>query len=400
MARSSRRTFAARSPLPSVLSIAPFLAASSAWNFALGMTYVLVPLYARSLGFSGMAIGSLVSLPILLQVVLNLLGGAYTDRIGGKQLAIVACAFGIVAGLIYSISDTLAGLMAAQFAWIVSRAVFWPSTWAMAAELPGDRSRRFGTLNAITSLAQIAGTSAAGLLVQRFDFHAGFGVFTAVALFATVSIAVFAAPPRKPAPPQPLFANYGALLRRRAMHFGILCAFISALPFSLSMSFYPILMVEIGFSTEEAGWLLAVRGLGAAAAGVVAGRFVRSTAEVRWPLIASTAVGVSVIFVATFPQPSLTTLFLLSVGLGSAIMTLYFQILMSDLSTPQERGSAMALGGMGWSLSHFSTPLIMGALTDIAGIVPAFYVMGAIASVWGLALVPVHRWVFRAGHSA
>ena len=51
---------------------------------------------------------------------------------------------------------------------------------------------------------------------------------------------------------------------------------------------------------------------------------------------------------------------MLVVGAGTAAMTLYFQITISEASRAEERGSALALGGLGWSVSHLSTPLIMG----------------------------------------
>ena len=66
-------------------------------------------------------------------------------------------------------------------------------------------------------------------------------------------------------------------------------------------------------------------------------------------------------------------------------MTLYFQITISEASRPEERGSALALGGLGWSLSHFSTPLIMGVVADRYGLVPGFYVLGALALACALA---------------
>jgi len=68
-------------------------------------------------------------------------------------------------------------------------------------------------------------------------------------------------------------------------------------------------------------------------------------------------------------------------------MTIYFQILVSTLSSGETRGSAMALAGMGWSLSHISTPLVMGALKDLYGIQAAFYALGAFAFLFSFAFL-------------
>ena len=73
-------------------------------------------------------------------------------------------------------------------------------------------------------------------------------------------------------------------------------------------------------------------------------------------------------------------------------MTIYFQVLVSTFSSSETRGSAMALAGLGWSVSHISTPLAMGWLADLYGIQTAFYALGAFAFLVSFALVPMHRW--------
>jgi MFS family permease len=76
-------------------------------------------------------------------------------------------------------------------------------------------------------------------------------------------------------------------------------------------------------------------------------------------------------------------------------MTLYFQITISEASRPQERGSALALGGLGWSVSHLTTPLVMGFLADRYGIVTGFYALGFVALLCAVAIAFLRRWAFR-----
>src|SRR5206468_765251 len=78
---------------------APFYSSAFSWNFALGMTQLLIPLYARDLGYSGVAIGSLIALPIIVQMIFNLIGGAWTDRIGGRDLGYSGVAIGSLIAL-------------------------------------------------------------------------------------------------------------------------------------------------------------------------------------------------------------------------------------------------------------------------------------------------------------
>jgi MFS family permease len=87
---------------------------------------------------------------------------------------------------------------------------------------------------------------------------------------------------------------------------------------------------------------------------------------------------------------------MLVIGAASGAMTLYFQITISEVSQLEERGSALALGGLGWSASHLSTPLLMGVLSDRYGIVAAFYVLGLFALACVVALAFMRRWAFAA----
>ena len=45
----------------------------------------------RSQGLSNAQIGVLFSLPVLVQAALNLVGGAYTDRMGGRRIMLASC---------------------------------------------------------------------------------------------------------------------------------------------------------------------------------------------------------------------------------------------------------------------------------------------------------------------
>ena len=384
---------------PSVTRIyAPFYSSAFAWNFALGMTQLLIPLYARELGYSGVEIGSLIALPVIVQMIFNLIGGAWTDRVGGMNISLVAFAATAAAGIMFAASSSFAGLFAAQIMMIVARAVYWPASWTLISQLPGERGRLIGTLNAITSFGQIAGTVGAGMIIAGWGFGAG---FTTVAAMGTASFALGLmfryAPPAREKAPAPMLAIYRMLLGRRSIYYGILCAYISALPFSLSMSFYPILLVEQGFGSEAAGWLVGMRALGAIAAGVVLARFVKHAEGSSVPLASALAVAASVGLVALFTNPAIIAFFLFGVGLGSGVMTIYFQILVSTVSSGETRGSAMALAGMGWSISHISTPLVMGALKDLYGIHAAFYALGVFAFLLSFALPPIQRWSLAGG---
>ena len=374
----------------------PFFLASAAWNFGLGMTWLAIPLYAYQQGLSNAEIGALFAAPVLLQAPLNLAGGAYTDRIGGRRIMLGSCWATVAAGLWFIVAEGFWMLMIGQAVMVVSRAAFWPATWATASELPGARGVQMARLNAITNVGQIAGTGLCGVLLAAAGFEATFATLAAIG--AVAFLAGLGSPPRLPRPPHParsLIAGFAPLLRRRIIHYSILCAYLSALPFSLSISFYPLLLTYFGYGEEASGFIMALRAVGSIGASLLAARFVRTGPQTPWPVVCGIAVAAGVGLMPTVNHEAALALWMLVVGAGSAAMTLYFQITMSEASSQAERGSALALGGLGWSVSHLTTPLVMGFLADRHGLVAAFYAVGALALVCALTVAWARRWAFR-----
>ncbi len=375
---------------------ASFFLASAAWNLGLGMTWLAVPLYAYSQGLSNAEIGALFAAPVLAQAPLNLVGGAYTDRIGGRRIMLGSCCVVVVAGLWFIFAHGFWMLLGGQIALILSRAAFWPATWAMASELPGVRGLQLGRLNAVTNFGQIVGTVLGGFVLAGAGFTAAFGTLAAIGVLSLGAGLLTPVSPAKPPGPRHPLAGYLPLLRRRIIVYTMMCAYLSALPFSLTMSFYPLLLAEFGHGEATSGVLLGLRAAGSILASLLAARFVRSGPQTLWPVVCGLAVAAAIGFLPTVNHVVPIAFWMLVVGAGTAAMTLYFQITISEASTSADRGSALALGGLGWSVSHLSTPLLMGFVADRLGIVTGFYVLGGFALAGALLIAVTRRWAFQA----
>lgn len=374
---------------------ASFFLASAAWNLGLGTTWLAVPLYAHAQGLSNAEIGILFAAPVLAQAPLNLVGGAYTDRIGGRRIMLGSCCVVVAAGIWFILAQGFWMLLGGQLGLILSRAAFWPATWAMASELPGERGLQLGRLNAVTNFGQIVGTVLGGFVLAAAGFTAAFATLSAIGILSLgAGLLTPASHPKIHATRHPL-AGYLPLLRRRIIIYTMMCAYLSALPFSLTMSFYPLLLAEFGHDEGTSGVLLGLRAAGSILASLLAARFVRSGPQTLWPVMCGLAVAASVGFIPTINHAVPIGFWMLVVGAGTAAMTLYFQITISEASASAERGSALALGGLGWSVSHLSTPLLMGFVADRFGIVVGFYVLGVFALACALLIAVSRRWAFR-----
>jgi MFS family permease len=384
-----------------VLAHPYFFLASWAWNFGLGMTWLAVPLYAHSQGLSNAQIGLLFAAPVLAQAPLNLIGGAYTDRIGGRRLILGSCWAQGLAAVWLAFAEGFPMLMAGQLALVLSRAAFWPANWSMASELPGTRGVQLGRLNAVTSVGQILGTALSGFLLAAAGFRTTFALLATSAFVAYLLALGTHRSVRRPSPRSGnVLAGYLPLLRKPVILYSVVCAYVSALPFSLSISFYPLLLAHYAYDEGSSGLLVSLRAVGSIAASLLVARFVRTGPETPWPVICGVLVAASIGLLPLVNHPAPIAFWLLLVGAGSAAMTLYFQITIAEASRPEERGSALALGGLGWSVSHLSTPLIMGELADRYGIVHGFYAVGLFAVACAVTIALLRQWAFRPSAAA
>lgn len=372
----------------------PFFLAAFAWNYSLGMSWLVIPLYAHHLGLAPAQIGTLFAAPVAAQIAINFLGGAYVDRLGGRRIMTASCLIQVAGALMFLAADGFWLLLAAQFVMVLARAAFWPATWAIAAELPGERGVQAGQLNAVTNVAHIFGNASAGFVLALGGFTASLAAMAALGLAAAV--VGLATPPGTPGrgAERGLFANFGVLLRTRLVYYSMACAYLSALPFSLGFSFYPLLLRELGYGEEASGVLLTLRSLGGAAAGLLTAKFIRTGADSPWPVVAGLSVAIGAGLTPLFAHWAPLGFLLLLIGVGSGLMTVYFQVTMAETVPPGMRGSAMALGGFGWGMSHLSTPLIIGVIAQQHGLVAGFYVIGAIGLAAALAVAFTRQWAF------
>ena len=372
----------------------PYFLASFTWNYGLGMTWLVVPLYAYSKGLSGAQIGILFSLPSIAQLAINLVGGAYVDRFGGRRIMLASSVLLAAGAAAMPFAQGFWPLFFAQSVLVLARATFWPANWSIAADLPGERGVQAGRLNAITNLGQILGNGSCGFILAYGGFGATFSVLAGMGVVAL--LLGFGTPqvPRKVVPGQRLFDNYLVLMRVPVLYYGILCAYLSALPFSLSMSFYPLLLQQFGYGEEASGVLLALRAVGGIGAGLLVARFVHTGPASPWPVLSGLAVALAVGLQPLASHWAAVGAFLFASGVGSGVMTIYFQVTMAEVVAPEMRGSALALGGLGWGISHLTTPLVMGLLADQYGVVAGFYLLGGMALVTVVFVGVLRHWAF------
>lgn len=370
----------------------PLLGAALLWNIGLGATHLLTPLLAASLGMSASQIGLLLSIPVALQMLIILAGGAFVDGVGAKTVVLVGCGMLAAAAVLFVGASGFIVLLVAQLLAVLSRATFWPALWSLASALPGKSAKHLGLLNSAVNAGQAIGASGAGALLVEAGYGWSYSTVAALALLSFASLRSFRDTPLPRSPEKQtlgtVLRTYGHLSKRPSLHYSAVCSYVSAMPLALTFSFYPILLLSQGFQADEAGYIVSFRALGGIALGLVVGRWLLDPFS-RWPALVGTfAIIIPLALTTISSDPVVNSLLMFLVGAGSAAMMVLFQLALSSASGAS-RGSAMALGTIGGTVANLTTPLLVGFVIDWFDIRTAFIVMAVVGLACALALAPL-----------
>jgi MFS family permease len=166
------------------------LAAYAAVFLAFFDNFALLPLIApraEELGADALGVGLAVAAYSLTNLVLNLVGGALTDRVGRRLVLLVSLAVSPVCIAIYGLADSLPVFLGARAIHGAFGGFLTASLFALLADLApeGERGRTIGRAGALIGAAAVIGPAAAGLAAREWGSTS---VFLAVAAFIAVGL--------------------------------------------------------------------------------------------------------------------------------------------------------------------------------------------------------------------
>jgi MFS family permease len=180
------------------------LAAYAAVFLAFFDNFALLPLIAPravELGADALGVGVAVAAYSLTNLVLNLVGGSLTDRVGRRLVLLVSLAVAPVCIAIYGLAESLPVFLAARAVHGAFGGFLTASLFALLADMApeGERGKTIGRAGALIGAAAVVGPAAAGLAAREL----GSGpVFLAVAAIIAIGLILVrgAIPETLPAP--------------------------------------------------------------------------------------------------------------------------------------------------------------------------------------------------------
>jgi MFS transporter, DHA1 family, tetracycline resistance protein len=371
---------------PASIRDGPLLAVTGAAAINLNVVIPVLPFLAGKLGAGPFLVGLLFTVFGLAQLLTAPVWGALADRYSAKHLIMLALLIGAAGNLLFALSSSYPLLLAGRaVAGLGAASTLLAEAHVAATGSRDRRAARFGKIGAVQGVGTVLGPVLGAVLVRHGDAAVGLGAFCICLLaLGYTAIALPDDRGRANAAPQPvadqrqpgLLGRLTALgvvirvpeLRRLAVLTGVawgcFAGFAAVLPLYLEH--------HLGMTAARYGYLLAVSGIVAITIrGLLFGRLARRVGEHRMLVAGASCLAMSMLATLAIPSVWWAPLLPVLYALGAS---LFFPCLMAKTAAAAPSSAAgsvvgSVIGGisMASSLGIFAGPLLLGALSELAG---------------------------------
>lgn len=355
-----------------------------------GIVVPMLPVYAHSLGASGLYIGMIFGAFSLSRTFFLPLCGTLSDRKGRKPFIVAGLFCYAVISAAFIFSTTVSSLIAVRFAHGIASAMVMPVVQAYVGDLTpkGKEGWIMGLFNMSMMTGLSAGPVLGGVIMHRFGLETAF-VCMGVTSFLAFGMSLVFLPPTAEEPvvkKARVPAKWSVLLTDRPL----VGLFLFRVGYTASIgviwAFLPIFS-DVGFSLSSSaiGFLITlvtfVSGVIQVPMGWVADRFNRKVLVVTGGSVV--AIAVFAFSLATGFRSLLLTSILFGAGGGIALPALMAGAVLWG-KQKSAMGPVMALLTVGHSLGMMVGSILAGVIADLFAIHHAFMI-GSISMLAGIA---------------
>lgn len=349
-----------------------------------GSIYVFVPVlapFAESRGASLTTVGWLISAYGLVQFLLRVPLGAWSDRLGRRRPFVIAGFAAAVAGALgMALVPSPAAMVVFRGLTGVNASMWTVLTVLYAAHFPPEQmGRAMGNAMLATSLTQLGANLGGGLLAEAFGWEAPFWAGAALAVAGMAVVGRWHEAPVDKEPPG-LAALLSVGRDRTLLTVSLLAAVLQGVSYLTHHGFTPVFAAHLGASKAQLG-LLGFISTGATAMGAwFSGR--RTAARWGPRIVVCTGFLLAAAFSFALPgasgfAPLVGFQIGLSLGAGAVLPTL--MALSIQKIAPERRATAMGFFQSIYALGMFAGPALGGFLGQQWGLAAVFSAAGALA---------------------
>lgn len=331
------------------------------FSISLGMGQVLVPLVATAEGYSLSAVGFLVAVSAVTQIIARAGMGPLMDRFSTKSFILASVILLGLSAVLLGFSDALWAFVVSQLLQGAARAYFF--TGAQTHVVRGSRPAvsAMSLMNITNGIGLLVGPLVAGFVgdislqaaLYVAGALAGVGAVTGIFLIRYEPFSKPAADPGRKT--VPVWRRPGVVTA------GWMGATAGAWRAILN-SYLPVLVTAAGHSIPMAGAMTTLANLAALGGATVARVIKRMGVRASTVLATALLIVGTALFALLVDDLWISGLFLALSGLGGGILQTLGPALAAEAVTPEERGRSIASVGTYRAISLLVTPMGIGAL--------------------------------------
>jgi MFS family permease len=380
-----------------------------------GMAQPFFTLYAQEVGASKASIGFLVTMRALLPIFIAMPIGQLIDSVGPIRMLKYG-SVSLIVSLFTNMIATSLWMMAISQVFMGICVLIMSSCFQVLVS-EGRKKERNGSINKYSMwmsaggmLGPLIGGGLTSLFANKlFGYKFTFGAACVTSILFFILLLIISkgyqhVEAEKSVKPKDLLKTKGILdsyisgwhlMKIRSVQFGLIATFLIMYIQSLYMSFMPIYLDELGYSTFLISVIISIRGLASMLSRYGLGWFMRRASMERILIIAGIIASIGVVL-TPLAGLHMAWIIILVMIIGGAIginQPVSIMIMVDDDQGPN-RGKLMGMRLIMNRISQILSPAIFGVLGQTLGLSIAFYVGGGflVAAMLGFSLFTSLKW--------
>ncbi|MFQ6061634.1 MAG: MFS transporter [Methanosarcinales archaeon] len=361
-----------------------FLAVSAS-IIGIGIIAPFIPLYAESLGATGIWLGIIFSGFSISRGIFTPIIGKISDRIGRKIFISIGLFTYTILSIGYILAKNEYSLTLIRFLHGFAAAMVVPIAMAYIGEISprGMEGKYLGTFNISFFLGLGAGPLIGGFLMEWYGMSFAFYAMGGFAAFSLLLILFLLPEKQKNAPnnKEENSVSFRKILQNNTMLGVLSFRAVNAIGMSAIFAFLPIFANSIGLTVSQIGLILSLSILLIALLQRPFGKFADKYSKIYLIIIGSIIGSVPLLLIPITHNFVQLLISILVIGFGSAVSMPSATALITELGRDSGMGKAMGLFNSAMSIGWATGPLMSGILLDLFGLRSIFYFGGIIGII-------------------
>lgn len=361
-----------------VLSLSMFCA-----MLGIGIIAPVLPLYAKKLGASGLAIGMIIGSFSFSRTGGMLISGELAERMNRKVLLLFGLAFYALASVAYTFASSTGNLIAVRIGHGIGSAMVVPITMAIGAEVApkGKEGVFFGSLQGALFLGVGTGPLLSGILADKIAFDAPFYAMTSLTILSMILVFIFLPGNISSRRGSEAFCGlksvFQSILSDHEMLIVFFFQFCSAMCRGVLVMMIPLLASDLDLSLSEIGFVVSLNSLSTGILQRFSGKLADNVHKHRLILIGGLISAVTLLGLPNFRTPWSLAIASIAFGIGHAFASPSLAAMAAARGEMYGSGRIMGLFNIAFSLGMTTGPVLVGMLLDHTGRGLPFYFLSA-----------------------